>query len=43
MIAGPQLMMSYFAKLFPSDIGIPTNLDYLLRIWLVQLLENAVD
>jgi hypothetical protein len=36
-------MMSYFAKLFPSDIGTPSNLDTLLRIWLVQLLESAAD
>ena len=36
-------MMAYFLKLFPSDIGTPENLNHLLRIWIIQLVEEAAD
>lgn len=36
-------VLHYYKQLFNSDIELPPCLDYQLRIWLGQLVENAVD
>ena len=36
-------VINYYKQLFNSDIELPPCLDYQLRIWLGQLVENSVD